>query len=191
MMHWIKDHFFTVRFLLALRRSMKSLLRDAKEAAEAPHPAGAEGKGVAEEKKVELKIALNNMKRETLRRIEAPAWLRAWDLTGRILMKLAEEVRQDGADLLVVSVPIEPLDPSQQKGRLTPIDLKIQEIAESAGAFFYALTPCMRDYLQQHDMDPPYFHFKYDGHFRALGHRVCSECLSVFLTETFVKTSAH
>ncbi len=100
---------------------------------------------------------------------------RDWLLSERILATLAKEVHKDGSKLWLIVIPSQTIDPDEPVDSLSKVEIRLQNIAKRIGAHFIALKPSFHRYLQQVNLTPPNFHFKYDGHWRPLGHWVMAK----------------
>jgi len=99
------------------------------------------------EERVDTRVALSDTLRVTDKRLRDPFWQRAWLLTEKIFIQFAEEVRRDGAQFMIASLPTEPIDKDVPPDYLTQADLRIGKIAEHTEVWYLPLTHCFRKYL--------------------------------------------
>ena len=121
-----------------------------------------------------------------------PAWEDAWRFTEEAIRRLAEEVRHDGAMLLVLDCPgpaqISPglaLSIATRPGfDLAAPNLRLQEITRRLGVTYAPLLPAFLRYRDTHHLGPPYFSFSCDPHLSPLGNQVMANAVAEALRET-------
>lgn len=119
------------------------------------------------------------------------AWKRAWFITERLLLQIKKEVKERGADLLVVSltngIQVHPRDKEQKnfirkigvKNLLYP-DLRVKEFAERNGIEILSLVKPFEAYAKKHNI---YLHGFENlgiggGHWNENGHKLAGKMIS-------------
>jgi hypothetical protein len=122
-----------------------------------------------------------------------PEWREAWDITQKLILKIKGEAEAHHAQLLLVSLTNGDfyIDKSflNHLKRYAPINWDIDkpdkilaEFCQEHSIPFLALTPLYRDYVKNANQ-PLKFHYQYDGHWKAEGHRVAAEFIYQKLME--------
>ncbi len=120
----------------------------------------------------------------------------AWFVTEWSIATLRDEVEDDGAKFLLVTLPSAlhmERDPKatleKEYGTGLPkgfsIDypeMRLAQFAKKSRIAFLDLTPRFRAYRDATNMQSPYFSYEHDGHWRAIGH----ELAAVEIAEKFV-----
>ncbi|MGH2374006.1 MAG: SGNH/GDSL hydrolase family protein [bacterium] len=119
-----------------------------------------------------------------------PLWEQSWNVTAEALRRLHEQVKADGAKLVVVQLPgwqgMDPradaavasrpgFDPLYPERRLARI------VASLQGARFFSLSQPFASFRDANGLRPPYLSYPCDGHWSPLGHRVAAAALADFL----------
>jgi len=118
-------------------------------------------------------------------------WIDAWHITEHFLVKLHEEVKASGSELVVFTVPdylrvCDDWEGEVEKytGASIPAGFdpfypikKLQEIAMVHDITMVELEPYYISYKKDHDLAYPYFYFECDGHLNTLGHRVTADAV--------------
>ncbi|UCF05093.1 MAG: SGNH/GDSL hydrolase family protein [bacterium] len=119
-------------------------------------------------------------------------WIEAWLIVEHSLVRLDEAVREDGARLIVLTIPEyirvchdwrreleesinNPIPTGFEPYR--PIN-RLEEIASENGIAMVKLEPYFIAYRDEHRLDHPYFYFDCDGHMNRFGHSVLSKAIS-------------
>lgn len=122
----------------------------------------------------------------------------AWETTEHLLNELDARVKEDGARLVLVTIP-DPIameaDPKSSLEELLGEPLpegydaeypqkRLARFALGAGIDYLDLTPAFKAYRDAHALSSPYFSFVHDGHWSALGHQVAAEAIVSFLRDS-------
>jgi len=123
-------------------------------------------------------------------------WKQAWQVTGKVLELMRDTVTADGAKFVVMPWPHSTvIDPDWRQrmtaayGQVPPSfnpnrpEEGLQEIADREHIPLAFFAPYMQHYRDEHHLQWPYFSFKCDAHFNALGHQVSAEGIVQKLNE--------
>jgi len=122
-----------------------------------------------------------------------PEWREAWDITQKLLLKMKTEIGAHHAQFLLVSLTNGDfyIDGSfvnhlrryaQINWDIDKPDKILSDFCQEYSIPFLALTPLYRDYSKNAG-HPIKFHYQYDGHWNAQGHRLAAEFIYKKLLE--------
>lgn len=126
-------------------------------------------------------------------------WTQAWRTTDKVMALMKDTVTRDGAKFMLLAWPDFADIDADWRTRMTrqvgtvPHDFnpfkpeqRLKAIADHDDIEFDFIAPYMQSYRDQHHLQWPYFSFRCDPHYTALGHRVGAEAIVEKLEEHHV-----
>ncbi|MBF0404463.1 hypothetical protein [Candidatus Magnetominusculus xianensis] len=104
-------------------------------------------------------------------------WLDAWKITEDALLKLNQEISDNGGRLIVI------INAEYPYSEIRYPEKKLTEIAIKDNITIFSLTNDFISYKKQNDLKVPYFASRCDGHWNPLGHFIAANVVSKYLID--------
>jgi hypothetical protein len=117
----------------------------------------------------------------------------SWHITKETLKRLQTTVADDGARLIVITVPgyidyapeslaeRAAFAPLPSDFSVTEPHQRLEALLTELGVEHLSLVPAFTAYRDTHALTHPYFSFTCDGHWNELGHRVAADAVAAYL----------
>ncbi|TKB75406.1 MAG: SGNH/GDSL hydrolase family protein [Nitrospira sp.] len=179
--HWILNQFRVYQVFDEARRIVRARMREALDPGEA---------GSAGNPNPWKSFAEGGLDALVYREPRHPDWKEAWEITERLLVRMRDEVKEQGAEFLVVTLSSAPQVHPDPRGRrnladhlgvpnLLYPDHRIQALGTREDFPVFTLAPLLERYAEAHQ---EFLHFTRSGvgtgHWNREGHRLAGELIA-------------
>ena len=111
-------------------------------------------------------------------------FLKSWNQNREIIKILNNTILNNGTNLIVFGVPLEPIDLSDNFVSFDSFDEDLYIDSNNFNYSYHSLNDCFRSFLVDKNLKK--LHFENDGHWNVLGHLAANKCISSFLEKEYL-----